>query len=327
MPKSKSPSLPKNLNPWMIVAFSLLFILALRTFYEIDFRFKPRFQATKEKAVSPTPIPSSSASQNQAATQNQAQISELQKVVLPEEGVELPLVWGDLGRELIAKGVIDKTKFEQLFSQGGRKISEEDRQILEGSGNGSIRMTKQNANFLLDVLWAFGLANKNDVLDKGEMMRDPSRVGNFASTGGWTLGKGKATDYYSKFSLIKLTPQQQVLVENVSKGIYRPCCGNSTHFPDCNHGMAMLGLLELLAANGVTEEQMYKTALVVNSFWFTQTYLELATYFKERGTSWDKVDPKEVLGVNYSSAQGYRQIRSQIKSLPPVQQGGGSCGA
>ena len=29
----------------------------------------------------------------------------------------------------------------------------------------------------------------------------------------------------------------------IAKGIYRPCCNNSTYFPDCNHGMAMLGLL------------------------------------------------------------------------------------
>jgi hypothetical protein len=47
--------------------------------------------------------------------------------------------------------------------------------------------------------------------------------------------------------LIPLTAEQQALVEEVAAEIYRPCCNNSTLFPDCNHGMAMLGFLELLA--------------------------------------------------------------------------------
>lgn len=330
MTEKKIEKSSKSINPWMAVSFILLAIFALilltifalKTFFEADIKIKPKFLGQNSKVATAQPQPTS-----QPASSTQVDMAKLEKVVLPAEGVELPIVWGDLGKQLIAKGVIDKTKFEQLFNQGGRTLSEEDRKILEGSGTGSIRMTRQNSTFLLDVLWAFGLANKNDVLDKGEMMRDPAQVGNFASTGGWTLAKGKATDYYSKFSLVKLTPQQQALVEKVSQGIFRPCCGNSTHFPDCNHGMAMLGLLELMAANGATEKEMYKVALVVNSLWFPQTYIELATYYEELGVSWDKVNPQEVLGANFSSAQGYRQIRSKIKSLPQVQQGGGGCGA
>ena len=58
-------------------------------------------------------------------------------------------------------------------------------------------------------------------------------------------------NHYSMHRFIVLTPEQQALVEKVSKGIYRPCCGNSVYFPDCNHGMAMLGLLELMASQGV----------------------------------------------------------------------------
>jgi len=65
----------------------------------------------------------------------------------------------------------------------------------------------------------------------------------------------------------------------------------------------------------------------VNSFWFPQTYLDLATYFGEQGTTWDQVDAKTVLGIQYSSAQGYQQTRQNIKSLPKPQQGGGGCGA
>ena len=180
----------------------------------------------------------------------------------------------------------------------------------------------------MDILWAFGLSNKNDILDHGEMTDIKyGGAGNFASTGGWSISKGSGNSHYSKHNYVTLTPEQQALVDRVSRGIYRPCCGNSTHFPDCNHGMAMLGLLELMASNNVSEDEMYKVALKVNSFWFPQTYLDLATYFAEQGVSWDQVNPRVALGKEYSSAQGYSQTRQKIKSLPKIRQGGGSCGA
>ncbi len=89
----------------------------------------------------------------------------------------------------------------------------------------------------------------------------------------------------------------------------------------------MLGLLELMAKNGANEQQMYDVALKVNSFWFPQTYIDLATYFKEQDQDWDQVDAKTALGAEYSSAQGYQQTRQKIQSLPKPQQGGGGCGA
>lgn len=245
--------------------------------------------------------------------------------VLPKEGIALPINWGDLGQRMIADGVIDEQKFRALF-EGGLTNTEE--QMLSGNVEQPVVLTQQNSRYLLDMLWAFGLANKNDILENGEMTdKQYGGAGNFASTGGWSLAKGAGINHYSKHAYVTLTPEQQALVDKVSRGIFRPCCGNSTHFPDCNHGMAMLGLLELMAKNGVSEEQMYKVALKVNSFWFPQTYLDLATYFKEQGLDWDQVDAKTVLGAQYSSAQGYQQTRQKIQSLPKPQQGGGGCGA
>ena len=91
--------------------------------------------------------------------------------------------------------------------------------------------------------------------------------------------------------------------------------------------MAMLGALELGAAQGLTRDELFKLALVLNQYWFSQTYLELATFFAEKGISWADVKPEEVLSAKYSSGQGYASIRQQIKSLPSVQKGGGGCGA
>ena len=192
----------------------------------------------------------------------------------------------------------------------------EDAKLLDSADNTSIRITPQNSNLILNLLWAFGLANKNSALAAGPMVdKQYGGAGNFASTGGWTLSKGSAMSHYSKYRLVPLTLEQDELVANVAKNIYRPCCDNSTYFPGCNHGMAMLGLLQLLAANNVSESDMYKIALQINSYWFPDTYLTLAKYFATQNISWDKVNPKEVLGAVYSSASGYRQILAKIEPI------------
>jgi hypothetical protein len=88
--------------------------------------------------------------------------------------------------------------------------------------------------------------------------------------------------------------------------------------------MAMLGLLQLLAVQGLSEEEMFDIALSVNSYWFPETYLTIATYFEKQGVSWEEVDPKMVLGVDYSSSSGYRRILEKV--VPVESQSGGDCG-
>ena len=145
----------------------------------------------------------------------------------------------DLEQKLYETGVIDRNKIDGQLSE-------------------------------LNVLWAFGLANKNEILEIGPMMAaeyggDPSR---FASTGGWTLAAGTAMDHYSMHRFVTLTPEQQGRVERTSKNIYRPCCKNPAYFPDCNHGMAMLGALEIMASQGASEKEMYRIAKELNRQWF-----------------------------------------------------------
>lgn len=161
------------------------------------------------------------------------------------------LNWGNMGVSMMEAGVIDKDKFPNFYNKKNLVINSE------------------NSHAVLNTLWALGLGNKNPILEEGPMM-DPKYGGveNFASTGGWTLAKGNAMDHYSMHEFMKLDAEQQQLVEKVSKNIFRPCCRNSTYFPDCNHGMAMLGLLELMASQGVKEDEMYKIAEEVNGYWF-----------------------------------------------------------
>jgi hypothetical protein len=241
--------------------------------------------------------------------------------LFPRGGYVIKIPYGDLGPALLKAGVIDLEKFSKVYEFSGKPLTEDQLKILTEGSNEEIVINQRNAYFLLNFFWALGLANKNPILEVGPM-KDPRYGGahRFASTGGWTLGKSGPMNYYNRHELITLSKEEQALVERVSKNIYRPCCGNSTYFPDCNHGMAMLGLLQLLASNGADKEEIYETALRVNSYWFPNKYLTIARYFQKIRL---EVGPKGVLSSFYSSAAGYRRILSKVK---PVGSGGTSCG-
>ncbi|MDP2789142.1 MAG: hypothetical protein Q8O46_03795 [bacterium] len=235
------------------------------------------------------------------------------------------LAWGNMGQKMMEAGVVDKGKFENLYqAKGGMKASE--KELFYSTDGNDFTLTSENSGMALHMLWALGLGNKNSILENGPMMdKKYGGAGGFASTGGWTLADGNAMNHYNMHSFITLTPEEQVLVEKVAKNIFRPCCDNSTYFPDCNHGMAMLGLLELMASQGTSEAEMYKVALQVNTLWFPDTYETIKVYMKSKGVEWKDVNPQEILGVNYSSASGYQKVLSQIQ--PQQQRNGSSCGA
>src|SRR3990167_1861215 len=275
---SKFKKLIADTSFWKGFSIILLAVLVLTQVFEIS--MKPKQSDTRVVVES-----------------GNIDIDSITENVLPRAGVTLPITWGDFGKQMIKDGVIDETKFRALF-EGGLTTNEE--QMLTGNMDSPIVLNEQNSRYLLDLLWAFGLANKNDILDNGEMTDEQyGGAGNFASTGGWSLAKGAGIDHYSMHSYIVLDVKQQALVDKVSLGIFRPCCGNSTHFPDCNHGMAMLGLLELMAKNGVSQAEAYKIALQVNSIWFPQTYQDLAEYMQLKNI--EQV-PQKMLGYDFSSA-------------------------
>ena len=235
------------------------------------------------------------------------------------------LNWGNLGMQMVEAGVIDKDKIENLYGARGG-LTESDKKLLYGANNKNLTISEENSGMMLNMLWAFGLGNKNPILKNGPMMdKQYGGAGNFASTGGWTLAQGNAMAHYNMHSFITLTPEQQTLVEKVSKGIFRPCCDNSTYFPDCNHGMAMLGLLELMASQGANEADMYRTALQLNIYWFPGQYEAIKTFFASKNIDWNTASPEKILSAEFSSASGFQKVLSQIQ--PQEQKGGTSCGA
>src|SRR3989344_5708926 len=286
--------------------------------------------------------------QAQVKSQTKAEVvtSALEEKILPSAGVALPVKWDDIAKRMGQNGGIDFQKLEAIYATRGG-MEADTKTLLQKSDNGSITMTSQNSGEILNLLWAFGMANKNPILENGPMMTYSgaglpadlafvaeatsakeaalAKARNFASTGGWTIAVGDPMSHYSVHQLVTLTADQQALVESISKNIYRPCCGNSVYFPDCNHGMAMLGLLQLLAAEGLSEEEMYDYALAVNSYWFPDTYTTIAKYFQKRGTPWEEVLPKTALGELYSSNAGYQRVLADV--MPPQNStgGGNSC--
>ncbi|KKQ48286.1 MAG: hypothetical protein US68_C0038G0007 [Candidatus Shapirobacteria bacterium GW2011_GWE1_38_10] len=242
--------------------------------------------------------------------------------VLPTNGFELPISWGDLGPKLISAGVIDEEKFVQTVNLNG-----DEEKILKEGTDKPITINEDNSQFVVDLLWAIGLAQKSNAYIDGPMGREYKKdIANFSSTAGWTLSKSKATDYLGKFELFNLTPEQQKRVEEIAKNIFRPCCGNSTWFPDCNHGMAALAAIEMMVAKNLPDDEIYKNVLKLNSFWFPGTYLTTAQYFADQGTPWNKVDAKTVLGAEFSSAQGAAQVAKKVAPQEGSGKGSG-CGA
>lgn len=249
----------------------------------------------------------------------------------PEKGFEINARYGDLGVKMIKEGVIDLDKFKSVYKQNGQPLTKEQMDILTKGSNKKVRIDRNNSYFLLNFFWALGLANKSKILTEGDIVKySEGQVGNFASTGGWSLAKSDPMNYYAKSSLIPLTVEQESLVESVSKNIYRPCCDNSTAFPDCNHGMALLSVLQLMASQGALEDEMYEAGKYFNAFWFPGNYYDLALYFKNKeNKDFSRIPGKIILSREFSSATGWSAAKEWLANkgiieVPPKT--GGGCG-
>lgn len=274
----------------------------------------PKIQTVKNsKSQAPTPTPS----------------ENISSYVIPDKGIALSVSLKDLVIKMIATGAIDKNKFNTIYQERGG-IPKEYASVLDKPNNEPIIINLNNANLFLNLLWPLGIANKTKILDENPMGTTYQKeVANFASTGGWTLGKIDGGKLYNSQNLLSLTSAEEKRVAEISKNIYRPCCGNSTYFPDCNHGAAMLGFIELAVSQGINDKQIYKEALALNSFWFPQTYVEIATYFKSfKNEVWEDANPQEILGSEFSSIQGAKKVTLalQEKNLIPNIAKSGGCG-
>ena len=260
----------------------------------------------------------------------QKELTTLYEQVNPKDGYALPISYGDLGPRLLEGGVISYDAFAAIYENSGNPLSAEQTEILKNGSDEEIVITAQNAHFLLNFFWAVGLANKNSILTDGPMVQNSGgQIARFASTGGWTLATKPVTELYASMELIPLTAEQQKLVEEVAAAIYRPCCNNHTLFPDCNHGMAMLGVLELMASQGATADAMFEAAKYINAYWFPQQTLETAIYLQlNEKIDFASADARLVVGNKLSSASGAGMVHEDLQAKGLLKQApgqGGSC--
>jgi hypothetical protein len=249
--------------------------------------------------------------------------------VIPEQGFQNRIRLGDSVMRLSRQGVIDASKFKQLYGDRGG-LPPELQDVLTSPSEQPVHLTRQSANFYVNLLWPLGLSNFMAANERSPVKGES--LFNFASTGGWTLGReANGGQYFNKMRAVELTPEQEALAVRVAESTYRPCCDNSTFFQDCNHGSALLGAFELGASQGLTEDELYREAVAFNSFWFPSNYIQIALYFKAvKGVDWANVDPKTVMGKDFSTASGNARIRAEVARIPDLipnqPRQGGSCG-
>lgn len=315
---------PRPITSWLYPSLVLAsFLLGILSGYAAWGR-RPQNTA----AVQP-PAASTEAASNNG---NGMDFAAMMKQVNPPEGYKLNVRYGDLGPRLLESGAINYDAFAAVYQQAGDPLTPAQVGIVKRGSDEQIVITPENAHFLLNFFWAVGLANKNPILTEGAMIQNSGRqIDRFASTGGWTLGTKPVTELYAGTELISLTPEQQARVEEVAAAVYRPCCDNPTIFPDCNHGMAMLGLLELLASQNASVDEMFIAAKYVNAYWFPQQALQSAIYLKaKQNIDFVQSDPRVVMGKEFFSASGSGQVYASLQAgglLPKAPSNGSNCGS
>ncbi len=247
------------------------------------------------------------------------------------ESYTLPVSYGNLGPELVEAGAIDLPAFLAIYTDGGKPLPAEEQAILTQGSDAPIVIDRTNAHFLLNFFWAVGLANRNAILLAGSIQdKGADTVDQYASTGGWTLASKPIMEIFASLPLIKLNADQQERLQTVAEAVYRPCCGNSTAFPDCNHGMAMLGILELMAAGDASEDQMFEAAKYISAFWFPKEMTQAAAYFKlTQGQDFAAIDPRRMVSREIFSMSGAQSVQQWLANggrLGQPVEGGGSCG-
>lgn len=307
-PVPRNTSFLKKDTPWLLFTLAVFAVFAIVNFDMLQ----------TESLVS------SASSQ----TTGNKTYDEVVAKVIPEKGFKSKIYLGEAVVKLVEKGIIDKDKFSAIYqSRGG--LPSELKDIFVKPSKKRITITSENSQIYVNLLWPLGLSNYM-ATNKESPVNGPSLF-NFASTGGWNLGKEEnGGAYFNKFKIVPLTAKQEELVTKIAKNTYRPCCNNSTFFQDCNHGSALLGLLQLGASQGLGEKDLYKEALAFNSFWFPDTYIKTALYFKVlKNTSWDKVNPQEVMGQDFSSIGGWiKNVQTEVVKIPNLipQVKGPGCG-
>ncbi len=244
---------------------------------------------------------------SEASNSGVVDIDKITSKVLPDEGFTINAVWKDNINKMVNEGVLDPEKLEEIITKRyGQEMKPEWKNLLEAEYSGEkIKIDAENSVFVMYLLWTF--AKHNDV----PIVHNSRFASSFKN---YDIGVGKAG--YGDVKLLELKPGQLQVADNVAQNSYRPCCGQSTANLDCSHGYAALGLIELMASQGYSEEEIFDAFIKFNSFWFPSTYIQNAVYFEvTQGLSWEDVDKEIVAGEDYSSLSGAYNVKKELQNL------------
>jgi len=231
-------------------------------------------------------------------------IKALTHAINPPNGYTLPVQYGQMGPKLLEAGVIDIAVLKQYFQQTGQVLSDKEIELLIRGSQEPVVINHQNASYLLTLFWGLGLANQNPIFD----------ISPIPQASDWTLGRKSGSDLFSSTVILKLSPDQQARVEELARAVYRPCSDVATLSPDNKYSIAMLGLLEFMASQNVSSDEMFSTVKQVNAFWFPQQTLEQAIFFvATQLKDYANVDSRLIASRQYFSATGFRQLHQWLK--------------
>jgi len=267
------------------------------------------------------------ATSNYTVASRTIDFSGIVKQVYPAQGFVFPVKWNNVAKQLVDNSALNLSFVAGSLQNANEPLTNEELKILNGTSSGNITVNSSSAMFTLYVLWALGINNKNKIINTGAIMSHGNPY-QLASTGGYEpLGNLSL----GNLSIINLNASEQSMVESIASNVYRPCCDNPAMFPDCNHGAAQLGLIEIMASQGRNETQIYEALKEFNSFYYTRQYLALAIFFNTtQGKAWNQVPPSQILGYNFSSYSGSSAVYQYLLSsntLSGIATGSGSaCG-
>lgn len=272
--------------------------------------------------------------------------------VVPKTGYVLSFKWGDNVHKLVEAGALNPSNLSILLNNSKEPLTPVEKKILNGTYNGYIQFNSTNVEFVQLVLWSLGVNNNNTIVNNGPIINASIPYANsinnnvtlkqklnqnvtpqwvasryFASTGGYgPIGKLQL----GMLNIMSLSPSEQIIADYTAENSYRPCCNNPTAFPDCNHGAAALGLIELLASQGANQSQIFSAVKYFNQYQFPQQYSEIAAYFDSQGKNYSQVNSSEVIGYSFSSYSGYSTAHQYLIKNGILAQPTGSnasCGA
>jgi hypothetical protein len=232
--------------------------------------------------------------------------------VAQPNGVPLPPVrFGNTVGKLVQASALNASAVRQAMNNSGEQFASYEANILSGNPQTEnlVILNSSDSSFILNVLWAIGINNNNAILNSGPVVLKGNPF-TYASTAGYApLGKLSL----GGIDLLTLTAEEQVIAEQVAANTYRPCCDNPAAFPDCNHGAAALGLIELMASQGFNSTSIYGALKQFESFYFPQDFVyEALFYFVSQGLTWDQVPGDQALSIHHATLTGKGYVQQYL---------------